>query len=70
MLIQFIPKFHFLAALAMFAFIAMMVVENDVAKRALLLVPIVICFTLSRILFSMDQANMVEDIVARRRGEI
>jgi len=60
MIAKLVPKLHFIAALAMFLFIAFMVVENDQAKRAFLLVPVVICYAASRILFAMDQANMVD----------
>lgn len=62
-----IPKLHTIAGLAMFLFIAMIVVENDTWARAMLLLPVVICYMLSKVLFSMDQANMVKDIVARQK---
>lgn len=64
---KIIPKLHFLASLAMFAFIAMMVVESDVGTRAMLLLPIVVCYAASRILFSMDQADMVKGILERNK---
>jgi hypothetical protein len=62
-----IPKLHTAAGLAMFLFVAMMVVEKDINIRALLLLPIVVCYMLSKVLFSMDQANMVKDIVERQK---
>ena len=67
MLKTLVPKLHFIAALGMFLFIAFMVVENDETARVFLLLPIVICYALSKILFAMDQANMVKDIVERQK---
>jgi hypothetical protein len=67
MLDRLIPKFHTIAGLAMFFFVAVMVIENDVAARTMLLLPIVVCFMLSKVLFAMDQANMVKDIVERQK---
>lgn len=67
MLKTLVPKLHFIAALGMFLFIAFMVVENDETARVFLLLPIVICYALSKILFAMDQANMVQDIVERQK---
>ncbi len=64
---QLVMKMHFIVGLLMFVFIALMVVENDITVRALLLVPVVICYSLSKILFSMDQAAMVEDMVSRKK---
>ena len=60
-------KLNIIAALAMFFFIALMVVENDMAARAFLLIPVVILYFLSKILFSIDQANMVQDILERQK---
>jgi hypothetical protein len=67
MLKKLVPKLHFIAALGMFLFIAFMVVENDQTARVFLLVPIVICYMVSKVLFAMDQANMVQDIVERQK---
>jgi Sec-independent protein secretion pathway component TatC len=62
-----VTKLHFIAGLVMFLFIAFIVVENDMAKRALLLLPVVIFYSLSKVLFSMDQAEMVKDILERQK---
>ena len=60
-----ITKMHFIVALVMFFFIALMVVTNDMAQRALLLLPIAICYLISKILFSMDQAEMTGQMMER-----
>jgi hypothetical protein len=60
-------KLHFVIGLGMFLFIALMVVEDDIMKRALLLVPIVLLFWGSKVLFALDQANMTADMMRRYR---
>jgi len=66
-LLRFIFPFHFLATLAMFLFIALMVIENDQTARALLLLPVVASWFASKLLFSMDQAEKVKDIIQRNK---
>jgi len=58
-------KLHFIAGLAMFLFVALMVVENDMTKRALLLLPVVLFYALSRILQAMDQSAMTQEMLER-----
>ncbi len=58
-----IPKLHFVFGLAMFLFVAMMVVEEDLSRRALLLLPIVILDIISKILFSMDQIGRLDGVL-------
>jgi hypothetical protein len=42
-------------------------VEKDISIRALLLLPVVVCYMLTKVLYSMDQANMVKDILEKRK---
>jgi hypothetical protein len=52
-------KFHFIFALGMFFFIALIVVSPSTTARALLLLPVVLCYGIAHILFAADQAEMV-----------
>jgi hypothetical protein len=65
MIFEGIAKMHFIVGLGMFVFIGLLVVSDDVTTRALLLLPIVIMFMLSKVLHAIDQANQVEDIMYR-----
>lgn len=56
---------QFLATLAMFLFIGLMVVENDAGKRAMLLLPVIISFYAAKMLFTLEQTARVDDIIAR-----
>lgn len=62
-----IARLHFIVGLGMFLFIALMVVEDSLMMRALLLVPIVLLFWGSKVLFAIDQANMAADMMRRYR---
>ena len=64
-LFEGIAKLHFIVGLGMFLFIALMVVADDIMARALLLVPIVLLFWGSKVLFAIDQANMAADMMRR-----
>ena len=55
MILKTIAKFNFLATLAMFFFVAMMVVEESMEIRAYLLLPVVLFWYLSKMLFTIDQ---------------
>lgn len=61
----FVLKLHFIAGLVMFLFVALMVVENDMTKRVLLLLPVVLFYALSRILQAMDQSAMTQEMMER-----
>ena len=63
-------KLHFIAGLAMFIFIALMVVENDMTKRALLLLPVVLFYVLSRVLQAADQSAMAGEMMERYKESI
>lgn len=67
MLKTILGKFNFLASLAMFFFIALMVVEDGAAARAMLLLPVIICWFAAKVLYSMDQAEAVKDMMRRRK---
>jgi Sec-independent protein secretion pathway component TatC len=60
---EMLSKLHFMAALAMFFFIALMVVSDDMAVRALLLVPVVLLFALSKLMYSIDQKTSTDEII-------
>ncbi len=62
-----VAKLHFIIGLGMFLFIALMVVEDSLMMRALLLVPVVLLFWGSKVLFAIDQANMAADMMRRYR---
>jgi hypothetical protein len=62
-------KLHFGASLAMFFFIAMMVVEDEMAVRALLLVPVVLLFMLTKVMYSIDQQVSTEKIVKHYKNK-
>jgi Sec-independent protein secretion pathway component TatC len=56
---------QFLAALVMFLSIALMVMQNDITTRALLLVPVVLFYYLSKILFAREQQERVDRIIEK-----
>jgi len=60
----------FIVSLAMFVFIALMVVSNDITLRALLLVPVVLLFTVSKLLYTMDQSKRVDDVIERYKKKM
>jgi hypothetical protein len=62
-----ISKLHFIVGLGMFLFVALMVVEESVAARALLTLPVILLYMASKILFAIDQADMAGDIIRRNR---
>jgi len=66
----FIYKFHFVFALCMFFFIALMAASPSMTARALLLLPIVLCYGISHIFFAADQAEMVRDMMERYKRRI
>jgi hypothetical protein len=60
---EWFSKLHLLATLAMFFFIAMMVVEGEMRIRALLLIPVVLLFMLTKVMYSIDQKVSTDKIV-------
>ncbi|MEW6035559.1 MAG: hypothetical protein AB1529_03020 [Candidatus Micrarchaeota archaeon] len=66
-LLALISKMHFIVGLGMFLFVALMVVEDSLTARALLLLPVVLLFMASKVLFAIDQANSVDDMMRRYR---
>ena|GEM_PF-2429148 len=63
-----ITKMHFVFGLVMFFFVALMVVEDDLARRAFLLLPIITLDILSKILFSLDQIDRLDSVLERYKG--
>lgn len=63
-----ITKMHFVFGLVMFLFIAMMVIEDDMARRAMLLLPIIIFDIITKMLYSMDQIDRMDDLVEKYKG--
>jgi hypothetical protein len=64
---EWFSKLHFLATLAMFFFIVMMVVQDEMAIRALLLIPVVLLFFLTKVMYSIDQQVSTEKIIRHYR---
>jgi len=62
-----LPKLNGVAGFVMLVFVALMVLEPDMMRRAVLLVPIVIFYVLSRVLMAMDQTNIAQEILRRER---
>jgi Sec-independent protein secretion pathway component TatC len=58
-----LSKLHFVAALGMFLFIALMVVSDDLHTRAFLLIPVVLLYGLSKIMYAIDQKTSTDRIV-------
>ncbi len=54
---------NFISALAMFFCLAMMVVQDDIAIRAFLLLPVIFFYYLSKILFAKEQQDRVDRII-------
>ncbi len=65
-----ITKMHFIAALVMFFFIALIVVTDDLAQRAFLLAPVAICYLASKILFAIDQAELTKQMMEKYKNTI
>jgi hypothetical protein len=63
-------KFHFVFALLMFFFVALMVLAPTMTERALLLLPVVLSYGASHILFACDQAEMLEGMMERYKRRI
>ena len=60
---------QFLATLVMFFSIALMVLQNDITIRALLLIPVVLFYYLSKILFAKEQQERVSKIIEKVKAE-
>lgn len=63
-------KYHFIFALLMFFFIALIAASPSVTARALLLLPVVLCYGISHVLFACDQAEMLDGMMARYKRRI
>jgi Sec-independent protein secretion pathway component TatC len=62
-LAEMLSKLHFVAALGMFLFIALIVVSDDISTRVLLLLPVVLLYSLSKIMYAIDQKTSTDRIV-------
>ena len=62
-------KLHFVFSLVMFLFIALMVVEDELPKRAMLLLPIIFFDIISKVLFSLDQIDRLDIVLDKYREE-
>ena len=62
-LAEALAKLHFVAALGMFLFIALMVISDDIETRALLLLPVVLLYGLSKIMYAIDLKTSTDKIV-------
>ena len=54
MIMELLPKFHILATYAMFFFIVLIVLEEKLEVRAILLLPIVLLWFISKVLYTKD----------------
>jgi hypothetical protein len=63
-------KFHFVFTLLMFFFVALIVLAPTMTERALLLLPVVLSYGASHILFACDQAEMLEGMMERYKRRI
>ncbi len=59
-------KPHLFAAMAMFVFIVFMIASESKSARALLLIPVVLLYVLSLVLYGAQQKFIVEDIVEKK----
>jgi hypothetical protein len=60
---------QFLATLAMFFSVALMAIQNDITIRAFLLLPVVLFYYLSKLLFAKEQEERVSKILAKIKAE-
>jgi len=60
----FFLRADFIVGLVMFAFLALMVASNDFTVRGLLLVPVVLLYTISKLLYSIDQNKRCDEAMA------
>ena len=66
---EWLSKLHFLASLAMFFFIVLMVVNDDIGIRAILLVPVVFFYALSKVMYSIDQKVSTDEIIKKYKNK-
>jgi energy-coupling factor transporter transmembrane protein EcfT len=59
---------QFLATLAMFLFITIMVIQNDITIRAFLLLPVVLSYYLSKLLFVREMQERTDKIIEKVRA--
>jgi Sec-independent protein secretion pathway component TatC len=62
-LAEMLSKLHFVAALGMFLFIALIVVSDDITTRVFLLLPVVLLYSVSKIMYAIDQKTSTDRIV-------
>jgi hypothetical protein len=60
---------QFLATLAMFFSITLMVIQNDINIRAILLLPVIVFYYTSKILFAKAQQELADKIIKKARAE-
>ena len=63
-------KLHFVFTLLMFLFVALIVLSQSMAARAILLLPLVLSFGASHILFACDQAEMLDGMMERYKKRV
>ena len=59
---------QFLATLAMFLSITLMVVQSDMTIRAFLLLPVILFYYLSKILFAKELQDKVDKLIEKTRA--
>jgi len=65
---EVVLRSQFVATLAMFFFIALMVVQDDAGSRALLLLPVIVSYYVAKLLFSMEQKERVDRIIEKLKA--
>ncbi len=64
-IMEVVLRAQFLSALAMFFSIALMVVQDDIAVRAFLLVPVIFFYYLSKVLFAKELQDKAGKIIEK-----
>ncbi|MEW6329818.1 MAG: hypothetical protein AB1468_06945 [Candidatus Micrarchaeota archaeon] len=59
-------KPHLFAAMAMFVAVVLMISDESKSARALLLIPVVLLYVLSLVLYGAQQKFLVEDAVEKK----
>ena len=62
-------RMHFVFGLIMFLFVALIVVEDDMQKRALMLVPVIITDLVAKVMYSLDQIERLEIVLEKVTGK-
>jgi c-di-AMP phosphodiesterase-like protein len=62
-------RLQFLAVLCMFISVILMVVQDDIAIRVLLLFPVILFYYLSKLLFAKEQQDKFDEIIRKIKAQ-